>query len=289
MFTFAQPFDPLRVATFTHNFHQHPLAQLDSLRDLARRLQAAGTDKVKFINPSTREDSRFVLATESFDGKSIDQVFDDLHQPGSWIAIYEARTDSIYAEFIDSVIGAADGVTGDGDLEIFDSDAYIFISSAPSVTPFHIDRENNFWLQLSGTKRLTVWDPEDRSVVSQKAVEGWIVRSSLAGVHYSGEDTAVVNQEIVAGSGVFMPSTSPHMTNTETSGQISVSVGVVYYSRRTRRNANIHALNAVLRKLGLEPTAPGERPLLDKLKYPIGWLAIRVFDKLGVISMPRGF
>ena len=38
----------------------------------------------------------------------------------------------------------------------------------------------------------------------------------------------------------------------------------------TKRAANVHALNLVLRRLGLNPREPGESVWLDRLKYPIG-------------------
>ena len=45
---------------------------------------------------------------------------------------------------------------------------------------------------------------------------------------------------------------------------------MVFYTDVTRRAANVHALNLVLRRLGLNPREPGESVWLDRLKYPIG-------------------
>jgi hypothetical protein len=47
------------------------------------------------------------------------------------------------------------------------------------MTPFHIDRENNFWLQIRGRKTLTLWDHRDRSVVPAEAVERFILFGDL--------------------------------------------------------------------------------------------------------------
>ena len=62
---------------------------------------------------------------------------------------------------------------------IFNVNGFIFISAPPSVTPFHIDRENNFFLQVQGQKKITVFDYMDRELVSGRAVEEFIVNRNL--------------------------------------------------------------------------------------------------------------
>ena len=39
--------------------------------------------------------------------------------------------------------------------------ARIFVSSPGAVTPFHMDHEHNFILQIRGNKKLYTWDPMD--------------------------------------------------------------------------------------------------------------------------------
>ncbi len=48
---------------------------------------------------------------------------------------------------------------------------FIFISSAGSVTPFHIDPENNFLLQIRGHKQVQLFDVEDRETMSELQLE----------------------------------------------------------------------------------------------------------------------
>lgn len=80
--------------------------------------------------------------------------------------------------------------------------------------------------------------------------------------------------DVGPGDGVYFPSTSPRMTRSERSlvrlgDWVSVSFGVVFYTSRTRRVARLHVPNRWLRRLGLQPSAPGARPWLDALKYPL--------------------
>ena len=63
------------------------------------------------------------------------------------------------------------------------------------------------------------------------------------------------------------------MTHSDTSWArpgdgVSISIGVVFYTDVTRRHAHIHALNRVLRRLGVSPRVPGASPLIDGLKGP---------------------
>ena len=38
---------------------------------------------------------------------------------------------------------------------------WIFVTSPHTITPFHMDKEHNFILQIKGNKRLYVWEPDD--------------------------------------------------------------------------------------------------------------------------------
>ena len=114
---------------------------------------------------------------------------------------------------------------------MFEVGGFIFVSAPPSVTPFHIDRENNFWLQLRGRKSLTVWDRQDREVVPSEAVEKFILTGSLDDVKLA--DAMRSRGRVFdsgPGDGVFFPSTSPHMLaarpmhSVETSGLMNCIV-----------------------------------------------------------------
>src|SRR5215813_3710147 len=48
---------------------------------------------------------------------------------------------------------------------------WIFVSSPNAVTPFHMDHEHNFIMQIRGTKRLYTWEPFDRETVSERGQE----------------------------------------------------------------------------------------------------------------------
>jgi len=287
----SDKFDASRVCRLAHNFADHPGLTTEALRGVANRLQAKDRHHVKFINPSTRVDSELHHDLESADGRSVDQVFDSLSTPGTYIAIYEAQADPEFRKVVDDVIRAGRRLLSGDDAQIFDTDAYVFISCAPTVTPFHIDRENNFFLQVQGTKHMSVWQPDDRETVSEEAVEGWIVHQTLKDVKFNRSRLphAAVDGDLRAGEGVFMPPTSAHMAQTEApGGEVSVSVGFVFYSKASKRRANIHAWNAIQRRLGINPSPLGAGSLGDSVKYLLGYITIRALSAMGKLPKPRG-
>jgi hypothetical protein len=171
----------------------------------------------------------------------------------------------------------------------------MFISAPPSVTPFHIDRENNFWLQMKGRKTLNVWDHTDRHVVAAADVDQFIVSGSLANVQL--EDGFVERShqfDVGPGDGVYWPCTSPHMTRsdpgwTRPGNGVSVSIGVVFYTDQTRLAAYVHAWNVFLRRLGYAPGQPGKSAVVDRVKSWCGRALIRAKKTRRDFSPKRGF
>ena len=271
-------FTTQRVTALHHNFHQHPLMQLPQLAQLAGRLMASG--QCRFMAPGATQASALasVLHEASPDGRGIDEVFQHIERPGTWVALYNVETDPPYHAFLDEVMDSVQSLLVRRQPGIFKVSGYIFISAPPSVTPFHIDRENNFWLQMGGRKTINVWDHTDRDVVAAKDVEEFVIFGSLDRVRLK-ESVRARSHEFITGpgDGVYFPSTSPHMTRSDPDwvapgDGVCVSMGVVFYTRVTRRHARVHQLNHVLRRLGLSPRSPGESALLDRLKAPLGRL-----------------
>ena len=270
----GKPFSTHAISPLRHNFHEHPLMQVSELAALAKRL--AKTQQCRFIIPGTTQKSMFDHTDKSPDGRGVDEVFNRIEETGSWIALYNVQTDPAYAGFLKEVTDSARPFIDKEQPGMFDVCGFIFISAPPSVTPFHIDRENNLWLQIRGRKIMNVWDHRDRHVVKGEHVDQFIVSGTLANVRLQdGYRERSQEFDVGPGDGVYFPSTSPHMTETDTSwvkpgDGVSISVGVVFYTPHTRFDANVHACNILLRKFGLEPEGPGRRPLIDKVKSLTG-------------------
>jgi hypothetical protein len=269
------------VAALRHNFHEHPLFQLAEFFRLAKEL--VPFDQCRFTRPNISQASSFTHDSRHPDGRSIDEVFQRIEEPGSWVALYNIEVIPRYAELLASVVDTMRTYVEREQPGIFKVNGFAFISAPPSVTPFHIDRENNFWLQLHGRKTMNVWDHTDRAVVPADAVEDFIVGHSLRKVRFKEEYRARSHQfETKPGDAVYFPSTSPHMTSSDRSWTqpgdgVSVSIGVTFYTSVTRKMARVHQFNRLVRKAGMSPAFPGQSSTADAFKAPIG----------GMIGMAR--
>jgi hypothetical protein len=262
------------MGALKHNFQDHPLMQLDKLEALAKYLMPR--QQCRFVSSDIQLDSEFLHYSEATDGRDLDEFFLHIQEPKSWLALYNVEVHPDYKEFVEEVIDTVRSEVEREQGKILIINGFMFISAPPTVTPFHIDRENNFFLQLQGQKRITVFDYLDRELVSGEAIEDFIVNRSLDNVRLQEQfiDRGC-EFNVGPGDGVYFPSTSPHMTRTTeewvTPGAgISVSIGVVFYTEHTRAQAQIHQCNAVLRRLGISPKPPYTNSVVDGIKRPIG-------------------
>jgi len=267
-------FSTHRVSPIRHNFDRHPLMQLPALAQLAKDL--AKTNQCRFITPGSTQATQFHHAAKDPQGRDIEEVFRRIEEPGSWVALYNVETHPLYKGFVEEVVDSVRNLVEAEQPGIFNVGGFIFISAPPSVTPFHIDRENNFWLQVKGRKTMNVWDHTDRHVVPGALVDEFILYASLEEVKLKdGFRERSHEFDVGPGDGVYFPSTSPHMTRSDEhwvrpGDGVSISIGVVFYTQDTRRRANVHAWNMFLRKFGLDPMQPGLSAWRDAIKYRLG-------------------
>lgn len=271
-----RPVDPAsfstqRICPLRHDFHQHPLMQLPQLRQLAHNL--VPVQGCRFITPGATQVSTFHHDPKDPRGLGIEEVFDRIEETGSWIALYNIERDPTYRKFLDEILDSVRPLVDPEQPGAYMVQGFIFISAPPSVTPFHIDRENNFWLQVRGRKTLNAWDYRDRETVAANEVDKFILYGGAPALDPK-RIPASVEADVGPGEGMYWPSTTPHMTRTETSwvkpgDGVSISIGVVFYTPHMRRRANIHAANFVLRRFGIRCKDPGESAF-DGLKYYLG-------------------
>lgn len=269
-------FSTHRITPLHHNFHQHPLFQVPELVKLGKEL--APLEQCRFMRPGLSAASTIAHDSRHPDGRSIDEFFERMEEPGSAVAFYNIEAIPRYQALLFAIVDTMrEGVECEQP-DIFRVNGFVFLSAPPSVTPFHIDRENNFWLQLHGRKIMNVWDHRDRTIVPADAVEDFIVTHSLRKVRFR-EEFRARSQEFHArpGEGVYFPSTSPHMTCSEPGwtapgDRVSISIGVTFYTSVTLKAARVHQVNRVMRRCGLSPAYPGDSPRVDAFKASVGGL-----------------
>jgi hypothetical protein len=258
------PFEPWKIQAVTHALGDHPLLQMDALQALGQRLEA---------RRSVRTHAATATAGTSFadapnlhpNRQGASATLAGIAHARAWMSLLNVQADPIYRGLVDEVLDALRPLVEAVDPGMCYRGGWIFISSPGAVTPFHIDHEHNFILQIRGRKRLYTWDPFDRVVVSERGQELFHDQHSRAGVVWDEAFRARARIfDLAPGMGGYMPSTSPHMV--ENGDEPSVTVSFTYYTDATRRREMLYRGNARLRRMGLAPAAVGSAPIRDAVK-----------------------
>jgi hypothetical protein len=287
-------FDPVRITPIQHALCSHPLLRLPRLRQLAESF--VGTSHLNFVLPNRKKNSAFYTLSEAEAKKDIRHTFDQLESPGTWVGIYFAEADPGYRELITSVLDSMKPMIELRDPGMYGYSLFFFIAAPPTVTPFHIDRENNFNIQILGRKRLRIWPADDRQTVPDEAIEEFFVNGSLSKLRLREElEPRAVDIDIGPGEGVYFPTPAGHFVTTEDTGWakpgdgVSVSMALTYFTAATRRRAHAHLLNQFMRqRCATHPKSPGTSPWIDALKDPLARALLRYRQVRQDKPIPRG-
>lgn len=286
------PFEPRAITPLRHNFDQHPLLRLDALRELAGRL-AGSAKNIKLSLPKTWEGTPFHTLSLKQARTTVDKVFDEIELPGSWVAIYYPEDDPIYRDLLHDALGLVAPQVEAIDPGMSEFNMFIFIAAPPSVTPFHIDRENIFNLQIAGRKTWRIWQPDDRIAVPASAAEGYLVRGDPDGLRYDPElDTRALRFEVGPGDGLYFPPACGHTINTTTDwvkpgNGVAIGVAMTYFTKATRRRATA-AVGSDFFRRRIPWIGASDNALINRLHYPVGRLLIRSRQVLRSQPPPRG-
>jgi hypothetical protein len=266
-------FSPTEILPLRHHLADEPLLSMESLRKLANRMYAR--KEVRFKPPEPTD--LFISNDQHSDGWSIDEVFDRLEQPGSWMAIYHLTSDPEYADLCRSLLAEIDRHIGSIDPGLHGADLAIFLSSGPTETPYHIDQHPVFFFQLKGRKLMNLWDSRDPEVVPPQLAEEFLCERREGLFRYQEAfQSKVMEFELAPGDGLYWPATTPHYVRTQSywakpGDGVSLSFNISYYTKATRRRFCISTLNRILKqRTSIRPIPFGVSPLRDSLKYPFG-------------------
>ncbi|MBK9032075.1 MAG: cupin-like domain-containing protein [Myxococcales bacterium] len=260
-------FDPWKITGLTHALSTHPLLQLDALVELGKRQQARKL--VRTHSAAATAGTSFADAPQLHPtGKTAAETLADVARANAWMSLLNVQADPTYRAFIDEILDELRPAIDRVDPGMCYRAGWIFVSSPGAVTPFHIDHEHNFILQIRGTKKLYVWPHDDRAVVSERALELFHDGHSRDLVTWKDahRDRARVF-DLAPGAGGYMPSTTGHMV--ENGPEPSVTISFTYYTDSTRANELLYRGNAKLRRLGLTPRPVGASPARDRVKHAV--------------------
>jgi hypothetical protein len=193
-------------------------------------------------------------------------TIEQLHEAGAWMKLSGANAiDPEYEVLLRHILQALESLAGFPLREqITWSVLTVFMASPHIITPYHIDHESNFLFQVSGTKRISLFDPHDRTLLSEDEIEQFYAGNFEAArfrEHYQAHGTEYT---LVPGAVVHHPPLAPHWV--KNGDEVSISVSIGFCMRGFDRSARVYQVNHFLRKLGLQPTPPGKSPLRDGIK-----------------------
>lgn len=257
---FGNSFDETPFEFFHSLNETHPLFQLSRLRKLIE-------------NPATRENVYFDAGKVAIgqrwkdipsSGLTVDDAFDQIGNTGAWIVFRKAQKDPEYDDLMNACLAEVKQFSGrEIDQDMKSREAIIFVTSPGRVTTYHLDRECNFLMQISGQKQISVFDRGDREVTSEQELETFWSKDNNAAVYKPQYQSHAHVFDMAPGTGVHIPVNSPHWL--KNGNNISVTLSVSYQYRDARRKY-VYQANYYLRKAGLDPTPPGKSPALDSMK-----------------------
>lgn len=168
------------------------------------------------------------------------------------VAPYESLLDECFADLTALLAGR------EGDLRR--KEGYVFYSAAGSTTPTHLDSEHNFLCHIRGPKEVVVGGFQDPLTAQLKAERKY--GAGQRNLDCLPHDP--VTFTLQPGQGVYIPPLTPHFVRT--GDDLCTSMAVTFRTVRTMRNEDVHAVNAVLRGLGMRPLPPGRSALRDATK-----------------------
>lgn len=266
-----QPLAELDVETFRtcfnrrpfkigHHLVDHELFDLPRLIELAQRLPESRVEYNPGNLPVSHDPSRTPR-----NGLTIEDTIARIEDCNSWMVLKNVELDAEYRALLDACLDAMRPYTEPVAPGMCRREGFIFISSPGSVTPFHIDPENNFLLQIRGQKEVFLFDRADRVVISESDVE-----SFFAGAHRNVPfDDTFRNRgehfDLAPSEGLHFPVAAPHWV--KNGSAVSISFSITFQTDDSLRRQSLYRFNRQMRRLGIVPLAVGKSPLYDSLKY----------------------
>jgi len=269
---------------FRHHLSDHPLFQLPRLAELARTLPPSIVEYNSGKIPVSLPDQE----NTPYTGLSAEETVRRIEECTSWMVLKRAEADPECLQVLNQCLDEIEQLSEEIEPGMCEREAAIFVTSPASITPYHMDKEINFLLQMRGSKTISVFSASDREVLSEVELErhftGPAIQRNMV-FHERYQERATVF-ELKAGYGIHIPTTDPHWIKNGDGVSISFSNG--FKTRASVRRGMIYNLNGRIRRMGLDPVPYGKSALRDSIKYQalraLGraekWLNRQPFGKL---------
>lgn len=275
-------FPPESRAEFAAHYPEAPHTLRHQLRDDARFTLDALAALAEALSVKSIEYNRGDLPlgvdpdAEVSNGLSIGDTIRTVDVNHSWAVLKNIEQlpeyHALLMDLLSELQGDIERCTG----PMLNPQGFIFVSSPNAVTPFHFDPEHNILLQLKGSKVMTQFPANDDRMVPAEEHERYFLGGHR---NLSWRDEFAAHGRAFAlnpGDALFVPVMAPH--HVRVGDEPSISLSITWRSSWSYAEADAYAMNAVLRRAGMNPRRPGRFPTGNTAKS----LAWRVLRKSGL-------
>lgn len=253
-----------------HNLTAHPLLELEALAALGEALPAASVEYNRGDLPIGVE------GKPGSTGLSIADTIRHVAKANSWAVLKNVEQVPAYKALLLDLLGEIRAEIEAKTGAMLTPQGFIFISSPNAVTPYHFDPEHNILLQIRGSKVMTQFPAGDPRYAPDERHESY----HTGGPRELTWDDALMDGardfRLAQGEAVFVPVMAPHFVRN--GPESSVSLSITWRSTWSYAECDARGLNAILRRRGFSPAAPGRWPASNRTKA----YAFRLLRKLGL-------
>jgi Cupin-like domain len=274
----------VRPFMLNHTLQDNPLFELSKLVELA---QSMPRDRIEYNS------GKVAIGVKPEDVPTIElapaEVVRTIETASAWMVIKNVEERPEYRALLEAFVSEANIAAGKTASDFSDLQGFIFVSSANSTTPFHVDAEENILIQIKGDKLFTTFNNDDRSLVSEEALE--ISPSKHRNQVYEERfaERATLHK-MKPGDALHVPYYTPHWVGT--GDTYSISMAMTWKTPKVLRLNKIRLMNGTLRRFGMPQKPPGVSPVRDAAKVVVHDAMRMVIDPIrkseGARRMLRG-
>lgn len=252
-----------------HHLADHPLFELPRLVELLKSLPEHSIEYNAGDIPMSLDPK---LTPRN--GLSPEETIRRIEECRSWMVLKDVQQDPGYRELLDECLSEVRPHSEPLVPGMRHAQAFIFVTSPNSVTPYHIDPEHNFLLQIRGAKTVHLFDGRDRNLLREDELEYfYAVKPRNLIFREENRDKAWVF-DLQPGYGLHFPVTYPHWVQNQ--DNVSISFSITFRTPDLEKRRSVYAMNYRLRQRGGKPSPFGKSPWVDTAKYQFQ----RVWTKL---------
>ncbi|MCA9079703.1 MAG: cupin-like domain-containing protein [Planctomycetaceae bacterium] len=245
-----------------HRLTDHPLFAIDRLLELAKSLPEGCLEYNAGQLPVNCDPSLTPL-----NGLSAEETIERIATCKSWMAIKYVENDPEYRDLLHRCLGEIAPHSEPIVPGMTQAQGFIFVTSPGSVTPYHIDPEHNFLLQIRGAKHIHLYDGNDRTLLDEVHLERFYSDEHRNLKLHDARIDDGWKFDLQPGMGLHFPVTYPHWVQNQ--DEVSVSFSITFRTPDLDRRRALYQINHQLRKRGWTPPPVGDHRLRDTLAYTL--------------------